>query len=192
MLNLSPDVRLEIYNFVLVYESPISFTKVKDTDTSLLQTCKLIRAEALPIFYGSNTFYCESPMPRYPLRLREHFGKGVNWLRYLTIRITLEEEQPFIDQLWKLTHFQMSSASTVDEFLDQFPSLQCLSIQLTLLHNFHHQHFQTGEILRTSLRTSCIEIGEQIRNQLGHLVHIDAGRPGSCCGNEILLRRIGP
>ena len=66
-LDLPAELRNRIYEFVLVEDEPIVLFdwNLRCTDyrwqPKLLRTCKTIRSEAGPIFYGQNTFHYPRP-----------------------------------------------------------------------------------------------------------------------------------
>lgn len=59
-LDLPPEIRVEVYSYAIVERHPVQIliyrSKVLVPEPDLLVTCRLIRKEAMPIFYGSNTF----------------------------------------------------------------------------------------------------------------------------------------
>ncbi|KAK4494349.1 hypothetical protein PRZ48_014647 [Zasmidium cellare] len=63
--SLPAELRNEIYNYTLVSSTPITlpyaYEKQPFHEPPLLHTSAWIRAEAAPIFYGSNTFTAPSP-----------------------------------------------------------------------------------------------------------------------------------
>lgn len=60
LLQLPAELRNRIYKFILCDESPIAVKRHLSSqplyDTAILQACREIRNEALPIYYGSNVF----------------------------------------------------------------------------------------------------------------------------------------
>lgn len=63
--SLPAELRNEIYHYTLVQDDPIllpyAYEKAPFLEPNLLHTSAWIRAEAAPIFYGSNTFEAPSP-----------------------------------------------------------------------------------------------------------------------------------
>lgn len=73
-LRLSPELRNRIYQDTIPTSTRISVVaRVARTEINLLQVCRAIRSETVPIFYGNATF-------NFDLRTRPNFSKAKAWV----------------------------------------------------------------------------------------------------------------
>lgn len=73
-LKLSPELRNRIYQDTIPTSTRISVvSRLAKTEISLLQVCRAIRSETVPIFYGNTTF-------TFDLRTRPNFSKAKSWV----------------------------------------------------------------------------------------------------------------
>jgi hypothetical protein len=73
-LRLSPELRNRIYQDTIPTTTRISVVaRVARTEISLLQVCRAIRSETVPIFYGNTTF-------NFDLRTRANFQKATRFV----------------------------------------------------------------------------------------------------------------
>ena len=73
-LRLSPELRNRIYQDTIPTSTRISVVaRVARTEINLLQVCRAIRNETVPIFYGNATF-------NFDLRTRPNFSKAKAWV----------------------------------------------------------------------------------------------------------------
>ena len=78
LLRLSPELRNKIYNLTIPTTTRISIvSKVSQNEISLLQLCRFVRTETVPIFYGNTTF-------TFDLRTRPNFQRAKAWLEGLS------------------------------------------------------------------------------------------------------------
>lgn len=77
-LRLSPELRNRIYQDTIPTSTRISVVaRVSRTEINLLQVCRAIRNETVPIFYGNTTF-------NFDLRTRSNFSKAMSWVNGLS------------------------------------------------------------------------------------------------------------
>src|SRR5690242_17283978 len=90
LLHLPPEVRLIIYRFLLVHDTPISLTKYFALDSSLVRTCSLFRQEGIPIFFGRNNFILQPTTSKVGKRLIKRFAEYEGSIRNMTIDFQFE------------------------------------------------------------------------------------------------------
>lgn len=77
-LRLSPELRNRIYLDTIPTSSRVSVVaRVDKKEISVLQLCRAIRSETVPIFYGNTTF-------TFDLRTRPNFQRAKSWLHGLS------------------------------------------------------------------------------------------------------------
>lgn len=70
---LPPELRNEIYHLTLIEETPVrinTYNRRVWKPSSLLQTCRQIRTEASPVYFGCNAFVSAKQFYSVPLSLR--------------------------------------------------------------------------------------------------------------------------
>lgn len=104
---LPPEIRNKIYRLVLIYRS----RKRTLVQPSLTRVSKETRREALPIYYGENSFILAIPPPRRGDRSQDHYYRlikmfrvfaaggtgtpGTSWLRFLrTVVVVCRDVTP--------------------------------------------------------------------------------------------------
>ena len=78
LLRLSPELRNRIYNDVIPTSARISvLSALLPNQIALLQVCRTIRAETVPIFYGNTMF-------NFDIRSKSNYVRATSWLHGLS------------------------------------------------------------------------------------------------------------
>lgn len=164
LLHLLPEVRLIIYRFVLVHDSPISLTKYFALDCSLLRTCRLFRREGIPLFFERNRFILQTTSSRAINRLSKRLKGYRDLIRYMTVDFRFESLS-HTDLIWNLMRAQQESGPTLEAVLLKFHFLHALSFQLTIPSTCLQHRTLMEEAFCASFRAGCTELTREMQEQ---------------------------
>ena len=168
MLLFPPEVRLLIYQLAFAHDITVPLADLRNTSVSLLRTCRLIREEGAPIFYGQNNFSI-SALNGDTLDSAQRCPElYTTYIRHLTIEANLAGAN-FVDRLWKMTQTQAELVPTCAKLLHTFTNLQSLSVNLNVPHRCLQHHSQIEEILCQNYHEDCLRLCTHTRDQLRRL-----------------------
>ena len=168
MLLFPPEVRLLVYQFAFSHDITVPLADLCNTSVSLLQTCRLIREEGVPIFYGQNNFSISALNGDTSDSARRCLGRHATYIRHLTIDVNLAGPN-FVDRLWNMCNTQAELVPTCTRLLHTFAKLQSLSVDLIVPHRCLQHHSQIEEILCQNYREDCLLLCTKTRDQLRRL-----------------------
>ncbi|KXS99026.1 hypothetical protein AC578_6140 [Pseudocercospora eumusae] len=91
LLDLAAELRNHIYEYALIEDDAITFSRSKIAQPGLLRTCRQIREETRPIYYCRNDFVIMYSCCAYDIRIVRTFFKQAEgfWSNYERLRSEL-------------------------------------------------------------------------------------------------------